>query len=120
LRSASAVLRWSWRTARGEIDFGAGITGQNLWFLRSGNDLQVDLLGTTDRVTVSGWFGANARAQTQSFDTADGLKLDSQVSQLVQAMATYSAGHAGFDPTTAAQMPADAGVQNAVAAAWHP
>ncbi len=107
-------------TARGEVDFGAGITGQDLWFLRSGNDLQIDLLGTSDRVTVSGWYAGNARAQTQSFDTADGLKLDSQVSQLVQAMATYSSAHAGFDPTVATQMPADAGLQGVLATAWHP
>ena len=62
---------------------------------------------------------SNARAQTQSFATADGLKLDSQVAQLGSAMATYSAANPGFDPTTATQMPSDSGVQSAVAAAWH-
>jgi hypothetical protein len=107
-------------TARGEIDFGGGITNQNLWFLQSGNDLQIDLLGTTDSVTVAGWFAGNARAQTQSIvDTTDSLKIDTQVSQLVSAMATYSAAHAGFDPTQASQMPNDPNLQSAVAAAWH-
>jgi Ca2+-binding RTX toxin-like protein len=106
-------------TANGEIDFGAGIASSQLWFQQSGNNLQIDLLGTTETVTVAGWFGGNARAQTQSFDTADGSKLDTQVAQLVSAMATYSSANPGFNPTTATQMPADSGVQNAVAAAWH-
>jgi Ca2+-binding RTX toxin-like protein len=107
-------------TANGEIDFGGGITDQNLWFLQSGNDLQIDLVGTNQHVTVAGWFGANARAQTQSIvDTADGVKVDTQVSQLVSAMATYSAAHAGFDPTQASQMPNDPALQSAIAAAWH-
>ena len=51
--------------------------------------------------------------------TAGGLKLDTQVSQLVQAMATYAATHSGFDPTAVAQAPADPTLQNAIAAAWH-
>jgi hypothetical protein len=106
-------------TARGEIDFGAGITGQKLWFLQNGNDLQVDLMGTTDHLTVAGWYAGNARAQTQSFDTADGLKLDSQVAQLVSAMASFSSANPGFDPTTATQVPNDPALQGVVAAAWH-
>jgi hypothetical protein len=107
-------------TANGEVDFGAGITGQNLWFLRSDNDLQVDLMGTTDHLTVSRWYAGNARAQVQSFDTADGLKLDSQVAQLVSAMASFASANPGFDPTTAAQVPSDPALQSVVAAAWHP
>jgi len=105
--------------ANGEVDFGAGITGQNLWFLRAGNDLQIDLMGTTDHLTVSGWYAGNARAQTQSFDTADGLKVDSQVAQLVSAMASFSSANPGFDPTTATQVPSDPALQTVVAAAWH-
>lgn len=51
--------------------------------------------------------------------TAGGLKLDNQISQLVQAMATYSANNPGFDPVTASQAPNDTSLQNAIAAAWH-
>lgn len=107
-------------TAGGEVDFGAGITDQHLWFLRSGNDLQVDLMGTTDHMTISGWYADNARQQVQSFDTADGMKLDTQVVQLVSAMAAYSSTHPGFDPTQATQVPDDRTLQATVAAAWHP
>src|SRR5262249_33519621 len=108
-------------TARGELDFGAGISDQALWFKQSGNDLLIDLMGTANSVTVSGWFGGNARAQLASIvDTQDGLRVDSQVSQLVSAMASYSTAHPGFDPTTATQVPNDPNLQAAVAAAWHP
>jgi hypothetical protein len=62
---------------------------------------------------------SNARAQTQSFATADGLKLDSQVAQLVSAMASFSSANPGFDPTTATQVPNDPALQGVVAAAWH-
>ena len=106
-------------TANGEVNFDAGITDQQLWFEQVGNDLQVDLLGTSNHVTISGWYAGNARAQVQSFDTADGLKLDTQVAQLVTAMATYSADNPGFDPTQVSQIPNDPTLQSAVAASWH-
>ena len=68
---------------------------------------------------ISGWYGSDTRAQVQSFKTADGYKLDSQLSQLVSAMAGYAANHAGFNPATATLMPTDTTLQTAVAASWH-
>lgn len=100
-----------------ELHFGNGITDNELWFRQLGNYLQIDLLGTSSEVTVSGWF-ASTNNQLQEI-TASGLKLDTQVSQLVQALAIYSAANAGFDPTQAAQMPSNSGLQSAVAATWH-
>ena len=104
---------------KGEIDFSAGINHNALWFQRSGNDLQIDLLGTNSDVTISGWYGNNSRAQVQSISAGDGLKLDSQIGQLVSAMATYAANTPGFNPTQTAQMPQDQTLQNTIAAAWH-
>jgi hypothetical protein len=75
-------------------------------------------MGSHDQITVAGWYGG-AGAQLQDIKMADGMKIDAGVSQLVQAMATYSSAHAGFDPTTAMQAPTDAGLQNAIATAWH-
>ncbi|KJC40735.1 hypothetical protein UP09_21665 [Bradyrhizobium sp. LTSP885] len=102
-----------------ELDFTGGIADQNLWFEQSGNDLKIDLLGTNTQVDVSGWF-ASGNNQLQEI-SAGGLKIDSQVSQLVQAMATYSANNPGFDPTTpgVGSVPNDTTLQNTVAAAWH-
>ncbi|MGT2440862.1 beta strand repeat-containing protein [Bradyrhizobium betae] len=105
--------------ATNEIDFLSGITDQNLWFEQSGNDLKIELLGTSTGTTISNWFSGSAGALQEI--TAGGLKIDSQISQLVQAMATYSAGHAGFDPTNPGiqVLPNDSSLQNAVAASWH-
>ena len=103
--------------ASGELQLGAGITADNLWFVRAGSDLQIEVMGTHDAVTVADWFDATAY-QLRDI-AAGGLKLDSQVTQLVQAMATYSAAHPGFDPTAVAQAPNDAALHAAIAAAWH-
>ncbi|EJN08763.1 Ca2+-binding protein, RTX toxin [Bradyrhizobium sp. YR681] len=50
-----------------------------------------------------------------------GLGIDGQISQLVQAMATYSANNTGFDPTSSGiqTVPNGTALQTAVAAAWH-
>jgi hypothetical protein len=55
----------------------------------------------------------------QEVVAGDGLKLDSQLQQLVSAMATFTANNPGFDPTTATQMPDDPNLQNTLASSWH-
>ena len=102
----------------GELDLGAGISANQLWFQRNGNDLSISVMGSHDQVTVGGWF-SGAGAQLAGIKTADGMTIDAGVSQLVQAMAAYSSAHAGFDPTTVTQAPNDTGLQNAIAANWH-
>jgi hypothetical protein len=102
-----------------ELDFKDGISQENLWFMRSGNDLKIEILGTSTLVDVNGWFSDSSH-QLQEV-TAGGLEIDSQVSQLVQAMATYSANNPGFDPAYPGNQiaPADSALQSAIAAAWH-
>jgi hypothetical protein len=103
----------------GELNFPTGLTDQNLWLVESNNNLVVEVIGTSEKATVEGWFGANPSAQLSEI-AAGGLKLDSQVAQLVSAMATFSAANPGFDPTTpGAVMPTDPTLQSALAAAWH-
>jgi Ca2+-binding RTX toxin-like protein len=60
-------------------------------------------------------------SKSEDRGSAGGLKIDSEVSQLVQAMATYSANNTGFDPTSSSihTLPNDTTLQNAVGAAWH-
>jgi hypothetical protein len=101
------------------LDFTGGITDENLWFQQSGNDLKIDLLGTNTQVGVSNWFSSSSN-QLQEI-SAGSLKIDSQVSQLVQAMATYSASNPGFDPAApgVTAVPSDANLQTTLAAAWH-
>ncbi len=103
----------------GEIDFGAGINSSQLWLEQTGNKLQIDLLGTHDSITVDNWYSGNTGNQVKSVTAGDGLTIDSQLQQLVSAMATYTANNPGFDPTQTSQMPTDSSLQSAIAAAWH-
>ena len=105
--------------AQGEVDFGPGITEQNLWFSQSGDDLMVSVVGSADAVDVKGWFGTNPSAQLAGFKAFDGLRLDGQVEQLTTAMAAYAASTPGFDPATATVMPTDPALRSALATAWH-
>jgi hypothetical protein len=109
-------------SANGQVNFN-GPSDQNLWFQQSGNNLQVDLLGTNDQITINNWFSGGGD-QVSKF-TAGSLTLDTQVSALVTAMATYAANNSGFNPTTApSSIESMAGngataLQNAVTSAWH-
>lgn len=105
--------------AQGEVDFGPGITEQNLWFSQSGDDLMVSVMGAADAVDVKGWFGTNPSAQLAGFKAFDGLHLDGQVGQLTEAMAAYAASAPGFDPATTTAMPTDPALRSALATAWH-
>lgn len=104
-----------------ELDFGSGISDSNLWFFRSGYDLVVDVMGANTSVDLIGWFGDsyNSPGDPLAKITAGGLAITNQVSQLVQAMATYAADTPGFNPATATHMPTDTAVRSAIAAAWH-
>ncbi|HJS85963.1 MAG TPA: calcium-binding protein [Acetobacteraceae bacterium] len=103
----------------GQLLLGTGLTEQNLWFVQSGNDLVVDVLGTQDQVTVQGWFGSNPSARLAEVLASNGMKLDGQLPQLVSAMASYAANNPGFNPTAASGMPNAPALQSALGAAWH-
>jgi Ca2+-binding RTX toxin-like protein len=102
----------------GTLAFGAGIAPDQLWLAHSGNDLVIDRMGSTDSVTIAGWYSSPS-SQLQTIATSDGMKLDAQLDSLVQAMASFSAGNPGFAPTIVAQAPNDPNLQASLAAAWH-
>ena len=104
-------------SATNQLQFGSGVSDEQLWFVHSGNNLQIDVMGTQSQITVNGWFSATGN-QLQEI-TAGGLEIDGQVSQLVQAMATYSTNNPSFNPVTATQAPNNSNLQGAIAAAWH-
>jgi serralysin len=104
-------------TATGTLDFGATLSADNFWFVKSGNDLQIDILGTHEQVTIADWFAGGSH-QLQEIK-AGGLDIDANVGQLVQAMAAYSDAHSSFDPTAVSQMPSDAHLHTVLAASWH-
>jgi hypothetical protein len=120
--ATSVVLNSS--SAHGALNFGTDPS--DLWLQQNGNDLQIFQLGSSNNasgvnnsVTVSNYFTDPRSPVVGSFVTGDGSQLNTQVEQLVTAMASYSAGNPGFDPTTATMMPNDRALQAAVLAAWH-
>jgi hypothetical protein len=105
-------------SANGTIGFGSGVTDEKLWFKQTGNNLVIQLLDTSDTLTIDNWFGSNAGAKASSI-SANGLELTTAVSSLVSAMATYAAAHPSFNPSTASTMPTDTTLQSAISASWH-
>ncbi len=70
--------------------FLAGISEYQLWFQRTGNNLVATVIGTSDKLTVQNWYLGNAN-HVEQFKTAEGKTLlDSQVQNLVNAMAAFS------------------------------
>ena len=65
------------------------VTIEDLWFSRSGNDLQITVSGTDDQVAISNWY-SNSNYQVDRLETGSSVLLNSQVEQLVSAMASYS------------------------------
>lgn len=87
-----------------EIDFGEGIAADQLWFQQSGNDLEISVIGTNDRITVKDWYVDNYH-RIEVLALHDGTQLlDENVQNLVQAMA-------GFSPPAAGQTTLPSGYQ---------
>ncbi len=105
--------------AHAELDFGTGIDDEDLWFSRSGDDLRIQTIGSSDRVTVSSWFNGDSSRKLSEIKLSGGLEIDSQLDTLISAMATFSTNNPGFDAATATAMPTDTTLQSAITAAWH-
>ena len=75
--------------------FGSDIATDQLWFRQSGNNLEVSVIGTSDKFTLNNWYLGN-QYHVEQFRTSDGRLLsDSNVQNLVQAMASFSPPPAG-------------------------
>jgi Ca2+-binding RTX toxin-like protein len=73
-----------------QMVFGTGVSADQLWFRHVGNDLEVRIIGTVDIVSISNWYLGSAN-HVEQFRTADGrVLLDTQVDNLVSAMAGFS------------------------------
>lgn len=70
--------------------FGANITADQLWFRKVNDSLEVSVIGTTDSLTVANWYLGN-QYHLEMFKTNAGKTLlDTQVQNLVQAMAGFA------------------------------
>ena len=94
----------------------SGVATNQLWFKRTGNDLEVDLLGTQDKVFVQNWFKGSAN-QVEKITAADSGKslTVTKVNALVSAMAAFS-----FDTSATSTLPSNtpAAITKLVASSW--
>ncbi len=85
-------------TTTGNTDvarFLTGISTDQIWLRHVGNNLEVSVIGTTDKLTVKDWY-LGSRYRVEQFQTADNhVLIDSQVENLVQAMASFAPPAAG-------------------------
>ncbi len=86
-----------------------------LWFEQVGNNLQINVLGTTEQVTVSNWFTTGTKLN--QLTSSDGHTINAAgIGQLVQAMAAFAAPTSAQTAYTAPEQTALAPV---LAANWH-
>ncbi|WP_319243609.1 calcium-binding protein [uncultured Propionivibrio sp.] len=72
------------------IVFGPDIAADQLWFRHIGNDLRIDVIGTSDNITVEGWYYGSTY-HIEQLKSGDGkVLLDTKVELLVQAMAGFA------------------------------
>lgn len=95
--------------------FGTDIAAEQLWFRQVGNDLEVSVIGGSDQFLIDDWYLGN-QYHVEQFKTNGGKTLlDSQVQNLVHAMA-------GFAPPAAGQTTLPANYQSSlnsiIAANW--
>ncbi|PXW81012.1 Ca2+-binding RTX toxin-like protein [Nitrosomonas sp. Nm84] len=80
-------------TTAGNTDmaqFLSGISANQIWFQHTGNNLEVSVIGTADRLVIKDWYLGSAY-HVEQFRTANGLTLqDSKVENLVTAMAGFA------------------------------
>ena len=95
--------------------FDAGITADQVWLRKSGNDLQVSLIGTADSFNVQNWY-TNTMNRIDSLQLADGKTLlASEVQTLVSAMAAFTPPAIGQTSLTTQQ---HAALDSVIAASW--
>ncbi|SFN07148.1 calcium-binding protein [Nitrosomonas communis] len=64
------------------------VSFKNLWFSRNGSNLQINIAGTDDQLTITNWYSSNTYQLDQI--TADSsFLLKEHVDQLVSAMSSY-------------------------------
>lgn len=72
------------------MQFLSGVASDQIWFRQVSNDLEVSIIGTTDKVVVQNWY-LGGQYHVEQFKTSDGKTLlDSKVQDLVSAMASFT------------------------------
>ncbi|MHB1085476.1 MAG: calcium-binding protein, partial [Thiobacillus sp.] len=75
--------------------FLTGVSADQIWFQHVGNNLEASIIGTNDKLVIQDWYTGTAN-HVEQFKTADGQTLlDSNVINLVNAMASFAPPAAG-------------------------
>jgi len=96
------------------------VSSDQLWFSQNGNDLELSVIGTQDHITLQNWYLGNqypgSQYHIEQFKTSDGKTLlDSQVQNLVSAMAGFAPPAAGETTLSASY---SASLNPVIAANW--
>lgn len=94
----------------------SGAKSNQLWFTRSGSNLDIAIIGTTDKVTVHDWFTSSANRVEKITAMGDNKALNlTKLNSLVSAMASFTpSAMAGTDlPTNT-----PAAVTKLIASSW--
>ena len=96
--------------------FLSGVAADQIWFRHIGNDLEASIIGTGDKLVIKDWYLGSDR-HVEQFKTTDGglTLLDSQVENLINAMASFAPPSAGQTTLPQTYQNALAGV---IAANW--
>ena len=98
-------------------DVGADVAADQLWFRHVSTNLEIGVIGTSDKLTIQNWYNGSAN-HIERIETAQGsVLLDTQVENLVSAMAAFAPPAAG--QTTLPQSYQDA-LHPVIAANWQP
>jgi hypothetical protein len=98
------------------ISVGAGVTNDQLWFRHVVNDLEISIIGTTDKDVIQNWY-LGSQNQIEQIKTSNGKVLaNTDVDKLVQAMAALTPPASGTSTLSASYQTTLAPV---IAANWH-
>ena len=101
-----------------KVLFGMTINPLDLVLSRQVNDLRLAVHGSTDMVTIQNWYSAPTTAQIETIQAGNGQALlNTQVDQLIQAMASFSQQTGLTWDQAIDQRPQE--VQTLLAANWH-
>ena len=102
--------------AADKLLYDAGINPLDLVISRQANDLRLSIHGSTDHVTIQNWYTSSAN-RTETIQAGNGqTMLSTQVDQLIQAMAGFTAQTGLTWDQAIDQRPQD--VQTVLAASW--
>ncbi|VVM48353.1 calcium-binding protein [Pseudomonas fluorescens] len=101
----------------GDVDVALiSAAADNLWFRRVDNDLEVSVIGKSDQLLIQDWYLGNEHHVEQFTASGGKVLLDTQVNNLVTAMAAFAPPASGQTTLPAAYQTALVPV---IAANWH-